>query len=101
MITTVAAILANPRYTGRQVWNRQRTDHDPLDPHATLDRHRDVQRWNNAPQWVISQHIAHPPLVSEADFIAVQTIHTAPVPATGTPRHYTLAGLVAAESAAA
>ncbi|HEX3513329.1 MAG TPA: recombinase family protein [Trebonia sp.] len=25
---TVAAILADPRYTGRQVWNRQRTDFD-------------------------------------------------------------------------
>ena len=25
---TVATILANPRYTGRQVWNRQRTDRD-------------------------------------------------------------------------
>ncbi|WP_373873459.1 hypothetical protein [Actinoplanes octamycinicus] len=24
---TVAAILANPRYTGRQVWSRQFTDH--------------------------------------------------------------------------
>jgi len=22
----VASILSNPRYTGRQVWNRQRTD---------------------------------------------------------------------------
>nr|WP_328822678.1 recombinase family protein [Micromonospora rubida] len=28
MLITVAAILANPRYTGRQVWNRQRTDRD-------------------------------------------------------------------------
>jgi site-specific DNA recombinase len=27
-LRTVAAILANPRYTGRQVWNRQRTDFD-------------------------------------------------------------------------
>jgi hypothetical protein len=26
-LRTVAAILANPRYTGRQVWNRQYTDH--------------------------------------------------------------------------
>ncbi|WP_123604708.1 recombinase family protein [Micromonospora sp. Llam0] len=28
MLTVVAAILANPRYTGRQVWNRQRTDRE-------------------------------------------------------------------------
>jgi DNA invertase Pin-like site-specific DNA recombinase len=26
-LRTVAALLANPRYTGRQVWNRQYTDH--------------------------------------------------------------------------
>jgi hypothetical protein len=36
MITTVAAILANPRYTGRQVWNRQRTDHDQVDERGEL-----------------------------------------------------------------
>jgi hypothetical protein len=29
-LRTVAAILANPWYTGRQVWNRQRTDLDPV-----------------------------------------------------------------------
>jgi site-specific DNA recombinase len=34
-LRTVAAILANPRYTGRQVWNRQRTDHDLVDPANT------------------------------------------------------------------
>jgi hypothetical protein len=28
----VAAILANPRYTGRQVWNRQFTDHREATP---------------------------------------------------------------------
>jgi hypothetical protein len=28
---TVTTILSNPRYTGRQVWNRQRTDKDPAD----------------------------------------------------------------------
>ena len=30
-LRTAAAILANPRYTGRQVWNRQRTDFDLVD----------------------------------------------------------------------
>ena len=34
-LRTVAAILANPRYTGRQVWNRQRTDFDLVDPANT------------------------------------------------------------------
>jgi hypothetical protein len=34
-LTTVAAILANPRYTGRQVWNHQPTDRDLIDPANT------------------------------------------------------------------
>jgi site-specific DNA recombinase len=34
-LRTVPAILANPRYTGRQVWNRQRTDFDLADPANT------------------------------------------------------------------
>ena len=39
-LRTVAAILANPRYTGRQVWNRQRTDFDLADPANTTLGHR-------------------------------------------------------------
>ncbi len=31
-VRTVAAILANPRYTGRQVWKRQSIDHHELRP---------------------------------------------------------------------
>jgi site-specific DNA recombinase len=73
---TVAAILANPRYTGRQVWNRQRTDNDLIDPANTGLGHRQVQRWNLPDGWVISTQPAHPALVSEADFIAVQEIST-------------------------
>ena len=71
-LRTVAAILANPRYTGRQVWNRQRTDFDLADPANTSLGHRQVQRWNLPEGWVISRHPAHAALVSEADFIAAQ-----------------------------
>jgi site-specific DNA recombinase len=45
-LRTVAAILANPRYTGRQVWNRQRTDFDLIDPGNTGLGHQQVQRGN-------------------------------------------------------
>ncbi|MEH1017766.1 recombinase family protein [Micromonospora sp. CPCC 206060] len=38
MLTTVTAILANPRYTGRQVWNRQRTDLGPVSKSVTAIR---------------------------------------------------------------
>jgi hypothetical protein len=71
---TTVAILSNPRYTGRQVWNRQRTDHDLIDPANTTLGHRQVQRWNLPAGWVISRHPAHPALVSEADYIAAQEI---------------------------
>lgn len=94
MLTTVAAILANPRYTGHQVWNRQPNSQQTLDLPGEPPRHHNAQRRNPAPGWVISQHLAHPPLVSEADFVAAQAVHTAPVPADGTPRRYALAGLV-------
>ena len=71
-LRTVAAILGNPRYTGRQVWNRQRTDFDLLDPANTSLGHRQVQRWNLPEGWVISKQPAHAALVSEADFITAQ-----------------------------
>jgi site-specific DNA recombinase len=76
------------------VWNRQRTDHDGIDLDGTITRHHEVQRWNAAPQWVISRQIAHQPLVTEEQFVAAQAIHTAPTPTDGAPRRYLLAGLV-------
>jgi site-specific DNA recombinase len=71
MLHTVRAILGNPRYTGRQVWN-QRTDADLVDPANTGLGHRPVQRWNLPEGWIISARPAHPAIVSEADFIAAQ-----------------------------
>jgi site-specific DNA recombinase len=91
---TVASILANPRYTGRQVWNRQRTDADLIDPANTGLGHRQVQRWNLPAGWVISARPAHPALVSEADYIAAQN-STAPRGRAGSAtRQYLLAGLL-------
>jgi site-specific DNA recombinase len=37
---TVTTILDNPRYTGRQVWNRQRTDSELADPANTSLGHK-------------------------------------------------------------
>jgi site-specific DNA recombinase len=89
-LRTVATILANPRYTGRQVWNRQRTDHDS----AAMRRKRAGQRWNQPEDWVISKVLAHPPLVSEGDFIAAQAVNATPTPVDGVTRSYALVGLV-------
>jgi site-specific DNA recombinase len=94
-LRTVAAILANPRYTGRQVWNRQRTDFDLADPSNTTLGHRQVQRWNLPEGWVISKHPAHAALVSEADFITAQDTTTPRGPAGPAVRQYLLAGLIA------
>ncbi len=98
---TVTTILGNPRYTGRQVWNRQRTDSELADPANTSLGHTAVQRWNLPDGWVISARPAHPALVSEADFITAQDISAARGPAPHTDltepeqRRYLLAGLLA------
>jgi site-specific DNA recombinase len=92
---TVRAVLANPRYTGRQVWNRQPTSHELIDPANTGLGQRQGQRWASPDGWVISAQPAHPALVSEEDFIAVQGIQAGR--GTGTAvgrRRYLLAGLL-------
>jgi hypothetical protein len=97
---TVTTILSNPRYTGRQVWNRQRTDRDLADPADVSLGDKSVQRWNLPDGWVISRKPAHPALVSEADFIAAHDISAARSPAPGASlnapreRRYLLAGLL-------
>jgi site-specific DNA recombinase len=97
---TVTTILQNPRYTGRQVWNRQRTDRELADPANVSLGHKSVQRWNLPDGWVISRKPAHPALVSEADFIAAQHIRAARGPASHgdlagpRERRYLLGGLL-------
>ena len=90
----MAAILANPRYTGRQVWNRQPSDQVLVDPADTGLGHKQVQRWNLPEGWVISKHPAHAALVSEADFIKAQDTAAPRGPAGSAARQYLLAGLL-------
>src|ERR1700730_9866967 len=94
----VTAILENRRYTGGQVWNRQRTDTELVDPANVTLGHRSVQRWNLPDGWVISSRLAHPALVSEGDFVAAQDVNAArgPVPQDEPVlRRYLLSGLLA------
>src|SRR5216683_4228857 len=81
-------------YTGRQVWNRQRTDRDLADPADIALGHKQVQRWNLPAGWVISARPAHPALVSEADYIAAQDASAPRGPAGPAARRYLLAGLL-------
>ena len=97
---TVTTILQNPRYTGHQVWNRQRTDRDLADPANVSMGHKSVQRWNLPDGWVISNRPAHEALVSEADFVAAQDVCAARGPSPGAgpglpdKRRYLLSGLL-------
>ncbi len=73
----VRAILMNPRYTGHQVWNRQRKDEVLLDVDDVGLGHTTKLRWNAEEEWVWSENAAHPPIVSREDFTAAQeTLHS-------------------------
>lgn len=82
---TVACILANPRYTGRQVWNRYGIEHQ----HPAT-----VRRPNHAGEWLISARAAHPGLVTVEDFVAAQSIRAARKAGDGMVRAFVLAELV-------
>jgi len=96
-LRTVAAILANPRYTGRQVWRRQSIDHHELRPGDKSSRPagcKPTRGWNPRDQWVISPPGAHPALVSEDSFLRVQQVSALAVPDDANFDRYQLTGLV-------
>ncbi len=70
----VRAILRNPRYTGRQVWNKQRKDEILLDVNDVARGYETRLRWNDTGQWVWSDAIAQEPLVTVEDFEATRAI---------------------------
>ncbi|KRV50225.1 hypothetical protein AQ490_13985 [Wenjunlia vitaminophila] len=59
----VRAILTNSRYTGHQIWNRQRKEEVLLDVEDVTLRHRTKLVWNNPDEWVWSTHPVHEPLI--------------------------------------
>jgi Recombinase len=87
----IRAILTNPRYIGRQVWNRQRKDEVLLDVHDIALGHTTKMRWNDEDKWIYSEEIVHPPIIGDssaprtcwppAEARAVRTSRTSP----GTP----------------
>ena len=62
--SAVRAILGNPRYTGRQVCNRQRRDEVLIDVRDVALGHETRMRWNGLDKWVWSTELVHEPLVS-------------------------------------
>jgi hypothetical protein len=89
-LRTVVEILRNPRYTGRQVWNRVSADRD----HRHPDRGRRGPSRRLPQAWAISAGSSHPALVSEQDFIAAQSARVKRTPGDGSVRVYRLSGLV-------
>ena len=94
--TAVRAILDNPRYTGYQVWNRQRRDEILIDVHDVGLGHHTRMRWNDPADWIWSEEPSHETLVTREDWEAVQARFRANQRRyTRTPkagRHYVLAG---------
>ncbi|RSN03136.1 recombinase family protein [Nonomuraea sp. WAC 01424] len=72
--SAIRAIITNPRYTGRQVWNKQRKDEVLIDVNDVALGHMTKQRWNVADQWVWSAEVTHESLVSPEEFEQVQEI---------------------------
>ena len=100
MKSSVRTILQNPRYTGRQVWNRQRKDEVLIDVNDVALGHSTKMRWNDPGKWIYSDAVAHPPLIGDEDFGTVRELLASPRGPGGTrkprqTRHpYLLQGLV-------
>jgi site-specific DNA recombinase len=75
--SAVRVILGNPRYTGRQVWNKQRKDEILLDVEDVGLGHVTKQRWNDREAWVWSDKVVHEPLIDVELFERVQEIMAA------------------------
>lgn len=63
-----AAPLQAPRYTGHQVWNKQRTDEVLLDVDDVALGHIAKMRWNPEDAWIWSETQVHEPLVDLETF---------------------------------
>ena len=72
--SAIRVILTNPRYTGHQVWNRQRTDEVLLDVNDVALGNTALVRWNPKERWVVSANVVHPPLIDSTVFEQAQQI---------------------------
>ncbi len=75
--SAVRTILTNPRYTGYQIWNKQRTDEVLLDVDDVALGYTDKMRWNPQAKWVRSRQRAHPAIIDEETFDRAQNLFAA------------------------
>ncbi|WP_433754721.1 recombinase family protein [Nocardia sp. CA-135398] len=86
----IRVILSNPRYTGRQVWNKQRKDEILIDVEDIALGHETRMRWNDRDQWVFSDHLVHDPIIDTDTFERAQQVLAAKGAGRGTrERHRT------------
>ncbi|MFD4208287.1 recombinase family protein [Micromonospora tulbaghiae] len=70
-----SAVRVTPRrYTGRQVWNKQRTEEVLLDVDDVAFGHTGVMRWNPRDKWVVCKDFSHSPIVDDATFEQAQAL---------------------------
>ncbi len=72
----VRTILSNPRYTGRQVWNKQRKDEVLIDVEDVALGHVSKMRWNQKDAWVWSADVVHESLIDIETFERAQEVLT-------------------------
>jgi hypothetical protein len=70
----VRSILINPRYTGHQVWNKQRKDEILIDVDDVGLGHTTKLRWNESDKWLWSDKIVQPPIIDQETFGQVQSM---------------------------
>jgi site-specific DNA recombinase len=75
--SAVGVILANPRYTGRQVWNKQRKDEVLIDVNDVGLGHETKMRWNDQDKWIWSDRPVHEPLIDVKVFEQAQVTRRA------------------------
>lgn len=72
--SAVRTILRNPRYTGFQVWNKQRKTEVLMDLDDVSLGHVTAQRWNPAAEWVRSDQLSHEAIIDTETFETAQAI---------------------------
>lgn len=97
--SAVRSILRNPRYTGREVWNKQRKEEVLLDVDDVAAGHRTRQTWNDEDAWVFSTEQTHEAIIDVDTFTQAQLARGAGThrPAVRTQRRvheYVLRGMV-------
>lgn len=70
--SAVRAILRNPRYTGRQVWRRQKRQENLLDLENEAAGYKTKQVWVEKGDWIWSTELAHEPIIDSETFDRAQ-----------------------------